>query len=268
MDDKKIIEAIESAINIIDNIEGFFEKIDHEFMKGYICKTVDFVEYNLVNGARIPQDKIDETIQEMIDFYTSANLNKMGWLITPSTEPANISDNLEKFGFKEGMATLGMVRPVEGDLDIIITDKFELREIPVAQFLDDSELGSMVERAYGMPAGTSTVFGKIMSSFKENMLDLFVAYSEDKPVAFSRLLYIPNTSVGFLGGAATLPEFRKQGIYSAMLKIRFEKAKENGIDFLTIIAKEGTSAPVAEKNGFRQVCRIPFYFWSKEGTKL
>ena len=266
MDEKQIIEVIENSLNLIGSVKGFIEKIEHKYLKGYICRTVDFVGYNTLNGAQIPSGKIDETIQEMVNFYASANLTKMGWFVTPSTEPTNLSDYLLKKGFKETIATLGMIRSVDEELDIKIADNFEYREVSVEEYQNDAEIGSMVEMAYGMPDGTSTVFGKIISSFEKSMLNLFVAYSEDKPVAFSRLIYIPNTSIGFLGGAATLPEYRKQGIYSAMLKKRFDRAKNKGIEYLLILANEETSAPVAEKNGFRKVCRIPTYIWQKEST--
>ena len=95
---------------------------------------------------------------------------------------------------------------------------------------------------------------------------IYVAYEkeENKPVAFGFISYVPNTKCAVLNGAATLPKFRKRGIYSAMLKKRYEQAKGDGIEHLIIQAKEATSAPIATKNGFEKVCELPVYVWRTE----
>ena len=49
-----------------------------------------------------------------------------------------------------------------------------------------------------------------------------------------------------------------------MLKKRYDQAKEDGIEHLVIQAKEGTSAPIAAKSGFEQVCELPLYVWRAE----
>ena len=95
---------------------------------------------------------------------------------------------------------------------------------------------------------------------------MYVAYDKknNEPVAFGAITSIPDTKIAVLNGAATLPEYRKRGIYSSFLKIRYELAKSKGIEHLIIQAKEESSAPIAAKNGFEKVCELAFYVWRAE----
>ena len=49
-----------------------------------------------------------------------------------------------------------------------------------------------------------------------------------------------------------------------MLKVRKEKAKEWGMDYLIIQANEKTSAPIAKKHGFEKVCTLGTYVHTSE----
>ena len=52
-----------------------------------------------------------------------------------------------------------------------------------------------------------------------------------------------------LWGGSTLPEYRKQGLYTALVKARVQEAIERGIRYLTIDASPMSRA-VLEKFGF------------------
>ena len=162
-----------------------------------------------------------------------------------------------------------MYRSTKEEFDININEEFDYKEYSLDEYtalFDDPEFGIMMEKAYGMPEGASSIY-KMLNQISQGLeVYAYVAYekNENKPVGIGAILYVPGTKIGLLGGAATLPEFRGKGIYSAMLKLRNEKAKRDGKDYLIIQAKEASSAPIAAKNGFEKVCELPSYVWRKE----
>ncbi|NHK32984.1 MAG: GNAT family N-acetyltransferase [Asgard group archaeon] len=268
-DKQEIIDAIESSVYMYQEVEGVFAKYKHDYLSGYILKDIDFEEYNQVGMSRLSDDQVEDTIQEVIKTYTDLGLTRIGWFVSPQSTPDNLTDFLEKNGFKKDIPIWGMVRSISEPLDITINDEFEYKEykvLEVMKLFDDPDFCSMLEKSYGMPEGASGVFrlGLAMASHLD--ATSYVAYDKEtnKPVAFSGIVYIPDTNISLLNGAATLPEYRKRGIYSSMLKIRHEKAKQDKKSHLILQAKEATSAPIAAKNGFKKICDLAIYVWKKE----
>jgi predicted GNAT family acetyltransferase len=64
-----------------------------------------------------------------------------------------------------------------------------------------------------------------------------------------------------LGGAATLPEHRGRGIYSALVAKRLTDARAHGRTAAVIQAVRASSAPIVAKLGFREICSLDFYAW-------
>jgi predicted GNAT family acetyltransferase len=74
-------------------------------------------------------------------------------------------------------------------------------------------------------------------------------------------VYLPDSPIVLLGGAATLPEHRGRGIYSALVAKRLADARADGRTAAVIQAARSTSAPIAAKIGFREICGLEFYAW-------
>ena len=47
-----------------------------------------------------------------------------------------------------------------------------------------------------------------------------------------------------------------------MLKVRKDKAKKIGIEYLVIQAKEATSGPIAKKHGFEKICTLKIFVFN------
>ena len=266
---QEIIDAIEYSMHMYSEVEGVFEKIPFENLGGYRCTIVDFEEFNSVGRSRLDKNQLEDTIKKVIDHFTSVGLTKIAWIVSPQSTPSNLIEKLESNGFKKEIPVLGMYRPTEKEFDITVTEEFEFKEYTIDEalkLLEDPKYGKMIEKAYGMPEGASNIM-KMMTSFYQG-IEFASYYAYDKannePVGFSAIAYVPGTKIALLNGAATLPEHRGKGIYSAMVKLRHEKAKKDGIENLIIQAKEETSAPIASKYGFEKVCELPFYVWRKE----
>lgn len=270
--DKEILDAIEYSMFMYPGIEGVIDEYKHDSIKGYVCQMIDFEEFNRVGMSRLSEDQTEEAIKEVIAHYSSLGLKNIGWMISPQSKPDNIEENLVDYGFKKEIPVLGMVRPVAEKLEIKITDDFEFKvyaDEDALELIKNPDFQAIYEKGYGAPEGTGQLMNLIGDMFKGINYTVYVAYEkeENKPVAFGAISYVPNTNCAVLNGAATLPEYRKRGIYSSLLQMRYDQAKNDGIENLVIQAKEGTSAPIAAKNGFVKVCELPIYVWRAEKTE-
>ena len=81
-------------------------------------------------------------------------------------------------------------------------------------------------------------------------LSVFVAYQDQKPVSAAWTYYHPGASFASLWGGSTLPENRRQGLYSALVAARLQEAHARGVRFLTVDASP-ESRPILEKLGFQ-----------------
>jgi GNAT superfamily N-acetyltransferase len=122
----------------------------------------------------------------------------------------------------------------------------------------------MMVRSYGLPQEAVQLIGPYTRAMSEHLdFWLYFAYlpDDDEPVAFALTFFIPGTKIVVLQGAGTLQEHRGQGIYSTLVAHRLADARERGIEAAVIQAVRGTSAPIAAKIGFEELCTLGIYVW-------
>lgn len=78
---------------------------------------------------------------------------------------------------------------------------------------------------------------------------LYVAYAGGRPVASARAEFPPGRSFAELWGGGTVVEYRRRGIYRALVRIRADEARLRGYRYLRVDARE-TSRPILERLGF------------------
>jgi predicted GNAT family acetyltransferase len=81
-------------------------------------------------------------------------------------------------------------------------------------------------------------------------LSVYVVYLDDKPVASAWIRYKNTSQFASLWAGATLPDYRRRGVYTALLAIRAQEALKRGMRFLTVDAS-AMSRPILEKLGFK-----------------
>jgi GNAT superfamily N-acetyltransferase len=80
---------------------------------------------------------------------------------------------------------------------------------------------------------------------------LFTAEVDGAPVACAAGLIIPEHRIVALFGAGTLPDFRRRGLQTALLRRRMEAARKAGCEYAVIVTQGGTtSMRNAERLGF------------------
>jgi GNAT superfamily N-acetyltransferase len=70
--------------------------------------------------------------------------------------------------------------------------------------------------------------------------------------------------IGYLQGAAVVPEHRRAGVYRAMVNYRLAVLRELGFPHAVIWANERSSGPGCERMGFVARCRGLFFEWRRK----
>jgi GNAT superfamily N-acetyltransferase len=81
-------------------------------------------------------------------------------------------------------------------------------------------------------------------------LSLYAAYVEGVPVSSAWIEFYKHSQFAALWGGSTLPDYRKRGLYLALLAARTQEAYHRGVRFLTVDASP-MSRPILEKFGFQ-----------------
>ncbi len=212
-------------------------------------------------------DDPDAVIARELAFFGERGLS-FEWKTYAYDEPADLGERLVRAGFTpEDPETL-----ILGEVDRILErpsalpSKAVLREAEgpddfhrIAVLMDSlwhNGLTGVEERL----AAEARMFPERLSVFLiEDALR-----GADGPVASAAWIrFHPGTGFASLWGGGTLPEWRRQGLYSSLLVHRARLAKERGYEFLRVDASED-SRPILQKLGLYGVTTTTPYEWSAE----
>ncbi len=218
---------------------------------------------NSVGGMRWTAEEADRRIEDMLAYHRERNIG-FQWWVSPYDTPADLRERLEQHGLilagdAATMARSGLDRlddiPINPDVTVERLGEYDETTIAAVAHIAmvcfhwtqeqiDERLPGMVERARD-------------ERFRERELN-YLAHVNGRPAGLGRVQL--QSGVAYLGGAATLPEFRGQKVYSTLLRRRLEDAHARGYQ-LAAIAAEPMSRPIVERYGFKEYSRIYLYGW-------
>ena len=202
-----------------------------------------FIIYSNLNDKAIEQ-----AIREQVAYFEGIGQD-FEWKVYNYDSPPDLADRLATFGFEleDPEATLVMpltdapprlMAPVSTRVEWL-TDpaQFELpRQIEEAVWHSDH--GPLMDELAGILQDTP------------KQLSMVVAYTGDIPAACAWSFFPENSRFVSFWGGSTLPEFRGQGLYTALLAARTQEAISRGREFSTVDAGP-MSRPILEKQGFQ-----------------
>jgi len=250
--------AVESSLHVYPSVSGLSEDLGIKGVRGRVTD-LSHPLANLVGMANIPPEDVDATLKMVRNRY-SRGRKGYGWVTGPLTRPHDLGDRLVASGLKKadelaGMALTDLAVPISVD------PRIEVRE---GTLHEAQAASAMMGRAYDMPEEVARFFN-VLLAMTDGMVKNrgYFAYVDGgtEPVGWSYLVYLPDSPIVLLGGAATLPEHRGHGIYSALVAKRLADARADGRTAAVIQAVRSTSAPIAAKLGFREICSLEFYAW-------
>ncbi|MEX2047087.1 MAG: GNAT family N-acetyltransferase [Chloroflexota bacterium] len=250
--------AIESSQHVYPPVSGLSEDLGVKGVRGRVTD-LSHPLANLVGMADIAPEDLDATLKMVRNRY-SRGRKAYGWVTGPLTRPHDLGARLVASGLTKADEMAGMVL-TDLSVPIRVDPRIAVRE---ATLHEAQAASGMMGRAYGIPEEVVRFFNVLlaMTDGKVNNRGYFAFVDGGtEPVAWSYLVYLPDSPIVLLGGAATLPEHRGRGIYSALVARRLADARADGRGAAVIQAVRSTSAPIAAKLGFREVCGLEFYAW-------
>ena len=221
---------------------------------------------NLVGCADLPREDAGATIAAIRDRF-AASSKAFGWVTSPASRPADLPLRLVAAGLVKADELAGMVLD---DLTTLIDTNPEV-EVRPADHIEQRQAVAMTAEAYSLPVDVAEWFTEVLigsaGRIRSTMYHAYVAGS-DGPVAFGNLVFIPDTSIVLLGGAATLAAYRGRGIYTSLVARRLADARTEGASAAVIQAVRGTSAPVCAHLGFREMLPLELYAWVPPGVEM
>ena len=89
---------------------------------------------------------------------------------------------------------------------------------------------------------------------------IYVAYVNGTPACAGRLNFDPTSQFASLWGGSTVSDYRRRGLFTALVAVRAQEAKQRGARFLTVDARP-MSRPILERNGFKLLAFANAVYW-------
>lgn len=250
--ERDLVETIESTLFIYPAAPGLSQDLGIPGLRGRVTK-ISHPLANLCGDARFSEREADAMIAKVKQRFGDL---AFGWVTGPSTRPIDLPKRLEAAGLEHADSLAGMA-VTDLSLPIEVNPRVQVREVGWSEALANSE---MMAKAYGLPTEVMRVFNELVAAADRIKTRAYVASLDGETlVAWSYLVYLPDSPTVLLGGAATLEECRGHGIYTALVARRLADARADGRTAAIIQADRKTSAPICAKLGFREVCGLEFY---------
>jgi ribosomal protein S18 acetylase RimI-like enzyme len=212
--------------------------------------------WNGIDWCDLDERTADSAIAEQIAYFAELG-RRFEWKYYAHDEPADLPDRLRAAGLTPGDEEALMVAEVADiPTDLPAPEGIELRTAN-----DDAglELARQVHAAvFGGDQAPMIASMRTRLDRDPESLAVVLAMAGDEPVCASRIDFHAGTDFASLWGGSTLPQWRRRGIYRAMVAFRTRLAAERGFTYLRTDALP-TSRPILEKLGFVRISTtIPF----------
>jgi ribosomal protein S18 acetylase RimI-like enzyme len=212
--------------------------------------------WNGVDWSDLDETTADAAIAEQVAYFAGLG-RSFEWKYYTHDKPADLPDRLRAAGLApEAEEALMVAAVADIPLDAPVPEGISLRSVSDAAGL---ELARRVhDEVFGCDHGPMIAAMHARLRESPDALAVVLALAGDRPVSASRVDFHAGTDFASLWGGGTLPEWRRRGIYRAMVCHRTKLAAERGFTYLRTDALP-TSRPILEKLGFTRISTtIPF----------
>ncbi len=205
---------------------------------------------NFVLYSKLTSENADEVIQKQIAYFRE-NGRSCEWKLYAHDTPPDLRQRLAAHGFTIGEEEAVMALDLSQAPDILLQPP----NTNIRKLTDPSEVTQVIAIEEAVWGGDRSSWGeRLMAEMREapDFLSVYVAYVGSDPACAAWLNFSPNLQFASLWGGSTKVEYRKQGLYTAVLAARVQEAIQRGYRYLTIDASP-MSRPIVAKYGFQQL---------------
>lgn len=202
---------------------------------------------NFISYVRAPEDELDALIEAQVEYLLPLG-QPFEWNVYDHDTPPSLKQKLEAHGFacdgKSPILALDLEAAPPALLEPVRAD---VREISTREGLET--VIAVLERVYNRSfAWMRARLGGHLEI--PGFLKLYAAWADGQPVCAGWIYFYPNSVFAGLWGGATVPHFRRRGLYTALLAARVQEAIHLKRRYIFLDASD-MSRPIAQKHGFR-----------------
>jgi GNAT superfamily N-acetyltransferase len=218
-----------------------------------------FVVYRDLGG--LDGADLDELIARQVKVFAECG-ERFEWKLHGHDRPTDLSQRLRAAGFVPEETETIVIAPVaEIAGEVRLPDGVSLRE--VTSRADLLQVAALEQAVWGPEDQESWLVDMLESELTvdPDALTIVVAEAGGRVVCAAWIRFERGTKFATLWGGATLREWRRRGIYRAIVAYRATLAAGRGFRYLETDASDD-SRPVLERLGFTAVTTTTPYVWS------
>ncbi|MGW4500946.1 GNAT family N-acetyltransferase [Micromonospora sp. NPDC004336] len=217
-----------------------------------------FLTYRTLDG--LAGAELDALIARQVEIFRRRG-EAVEWKLNGHDQPADLPDRLRAAGFvpeDEETVVVGPVAPLAAALPVL-PEGVRLREVSARE---DLERIAALEEAVWHDDRSHLVTGLAKEIEADpQSLTVVVAEADDTVVSAGWVRYQANTAFATLWGGSTLPQWRRRGIYRALVAYRARLAEQRGRTLLQVDCSPD-SRPILQRLGLVPVTTATPYVYT------
>lgn len=223
----------------------------------YYSSGIDYAPCNGVIGDSgiIPSE---EEIEKALKYFNSRKVPFIWW---------TAAQNLENHGFQFGGILTGIAIDIAKGIPTVKTGS-QVQVKIISSEEDLRAFATLAVNAFGMNPKALGQFQAINTAAMNHQEQIhFLALLDGIPIGTATLSTCED-SAG-IWNLATLPEYRKHGVGTALVSAALLEAKKLQYDYvMAILMPKGMAWGLFTKMGFKEVCQFPFYVYGVSTDEL
>jgi GNAT superfamily N-acetyltransferase len=209
--------------------------------------------------------ELDELIARQVAFF-AARGDRFEWKYYGHDLPADLPERLLAHGFRAEDTETSVIALVEAVAAVpVLPEGVSLRE--VTERADFERIAAMESAVWDEENTWLPDMLESERAVDPDSLTVVVAEAGATVVCAAWIRYEGDTEFGTLWGGATLPDYRRRGIYRATVSYRANLALQRGKRYLETDASDDSN-PILQRLGFVPVTTTTPYVWSPPGLPL
>jgi hypothetical protein len=212
---------------------------------------------NVVSFTFANETKLHDVIHREVDYFTPME-QPFTWKVYDHDLLPSLKNELASHGFE----------PDNDPADVMVLDVrkasshlFEPVNLDVRRITDLDGLKDVIhvlDRVWG--GHNSWVNDRLGLHLQvPGYLSVYAAYVDDQPASIA-WTYFPRGHFATLFAGSTVPEYRKQGLYTGLLATRIQEIRRRGYPFAVVETGE-MSRPIVARHGFQHLTTVHDFEW-------
>jgi len=212
---------------------------------------------NVVSFTFANEGALHDVIHREVDYFTPMN-QPFTWKVYDHDLLPTLKDELAEHGFApdDDPAAVMVLNVQNAPAVPHPALEADIRRIDTPEGLKD--IIDVLDRVWG---GHNTWVNDRLGGHLRvpGYLSVYAAYVDDQPASIA-WTYFPRGQFATLFAGSTVPEHRKQGLYTGLLETRLREIRERGYRY-AVVEAGSMSQPIVAKHGFQHLTTVYDYEW-------